>query len=138
MRSDPEGILEAGLIAYSMGDLDAAVAYFAEDAISAIYIDQDVLPFGGEVRGRSAILQQWQQIARAFELTKHHPTLLSCQDSVVRALVQYAFRHRQSKAIIDGTMRIVAQVEDGLIVRYREYHDQERIRAFMKLFAETQ
>jgi hypothetical protein len=30
-------------------------------------------------------------------------------------------------------MRVVAQVEDGRIVRYREYHDQERIRAFMRL-----
>ncbi len=134
MRSDAEGVLEAGLSAYSLGDLEAASAYFAEDAVYAIYIDQQILPFGGEVIGRNAILRQWHEIARAFELVQHSPKIISCQDDVVRGQVQFAFRHRRSGAIIDGVLRIVAQVEHGKIVRLREYHDQERIRAFMRLF----
>jgi hypothetical protein len=30
-------------------------------------------------------------------------------------------------------MRIVADVKEGKIPHYREYHDQDRIRAFMRL-----
>jgi ketosteroid isomerase-like protein len=134
MRSDPEGILEAGLSAYSLGDLEVAAAFFSEDAIFAIYVDRELLPFGGEVIGRSAILRQWQAIAQCFEIVQHVPKVMSSSDDIVRVQVQFAFRHRPSRAIIDGTMRIVAQVANGKIVRYREYHDQDRLRAFMQLF----
>lgn len=133
MRSDPEGILEAGLKAYSLGDLHATIAFFSEDAIYAIYIDREILPFAGEVVGRSAILQIWQDMLLPFELVRHVPRILSCEDDIVRCQVEFAFRHRASGEVIDGVLRIVAQVIDGQIVRYREYHDQERLRAFMRL-----
>jgi hypothetical protein len=57
MRSGREGVLEGALRAYAIGDLQAAVAYFAGDVISAIYIEKDVLPFGGQVLGRSAMVE---------------------------------------------------------------------------------
>ncbi len=133
MRSDPEGVLEAAFKAYSLGDLSAAAAYFAEDAVFAIYVDTDILPFGGEVVGRPAILNLWQSLRLPFELVHYTPRILSCEDDVVRCQVGFAFRHRSSGQIIDGTMRIVTQVTKGQIVRYREYHDQERLRAFMHL-----
>lgn len=134
MRSDPEGVFEASMTAYSMSDFGTASAYFAENAIYAIYIDAQILPFGGEVVGRSAIRDQWHKIATRFELMQYSPKLVTCKDDVVRAQVHYVFRHRPSGATIDGTMRMVAQIEQSQIVRFREYHDQERIRAFMTLF----
>lgn len=133
MRSDPEGILEAGLKAYSLGDLPAAAAYFAEDAVYAIYVDKDILPFAGEVVGRAAILKVWQGLLSPFELVRHAPRIISCADDIVRSQVDFAFRHRASGEVIDGVLRIVAQVTNGQIVRYREYHDQDRLRAFMRL-----
>ncbi|OYW55352.1 MAG: hypothetical protein B7Y80_13700 [Hyphomicrobium sp. 32-62-53] len=135
MRSDPEGILEAAFQAYAMGDLPAAAAYFAEDVIYAIYIDKDVLPFGGEVIGRAAILKVWQDIRLQFENLEYAPRIVSCDDDIVRCQINFAFRHRTSGEVIDGVLRIVAQVANGQIVRYREYHDQERLRAFMRLVA---
>ena len=133
MRSDPEGILEAGLKAYSLGDLLAAAAYFAEDAVYAIYVDKGILPVAGEVVGRSPILRLWQDLLVPFELVQNVPRNISCDEDIVRCQVNFAFRHRASGEVIDGIMRIVAQVKDGQIVRYREYHDQDRLRAFMRL-----
>jgi len=52
MRFDPEGVLESALTAYGLGDLPAATAYFSDDAMLSIYVDQDVLPFGGEICGK--------------------------------------------------------------------------------------
>ena len=60
MRSDPEGVLEGALRAYAIGDPQAAAAYFTSDVIFAIYIEKDVLPFGGQVFGRSTMLESWQ------------------------------------------------------------------------------
>jgi hypothetical protein len=54
---------------------------------------------------------------------------------VIRCQVRFTFRHRASGETIDGVMRIVAQVVGGQIVRYREYHDQERLRTLMLLVA---
>jgi ketosteroid isomerase-like protein len=133
MRSDPEGILEGGLTAYALGDLEAAAAYFVEDAQYAIYVDKDILPFGGQVIGRAAIVGVWRNTFDSFELLQHAARNLTAQDDIVRCQVDFAFRHRKSGEVIDGVMRVVAQVENGRIVRYREYHDQERIRAFMRL-----
>jgi ketosteroid isomerase-like protein len=133
MRSDPEGIFEAGCTAYALGDLDAAAAYFAEDAQFAIYVDRDVLPFGGQVIGRAAIQDVWRNMHQAFAVLRHAARNFTVQDDIVRCQIDFAFRHRKSGEVIDGVMRVVAQVEDGRIVRYREYHDQERIRAFMRL-----
>ena len=136
MRSDPEGILEAGLTAHSLGDLPAAAAFFAEDAVYAIYVDKDILPFAGEVVGISPILRLWQDLLVPFELVQHAPRNIACDEDIVRCQVNFAFRHRASGEVIDGILRIVAQVQDGQIVRYREYHDQERLRAFMRLVAQ--
>jgi ketosteroid isomerase-like protein len=135
MRSDPEGILEAAIQAYAMGDFPAAAAYFAEDVVYAIYIDKDVLPFGGEVTGRAAILAVWQDIRLSFENLKYVPRVISYDDDIVRCQINFAFRHHASGEEIDGVMRVVAQIANGQIVRFREYHDQERLRAFMRLAA---
>jgi len=133
MRSDPEGVLEAGVRAYAIGDLPAAAAFFAENAVFAIYVDQDVLPFAGQVHGRASILETFRTIASAFEVKRYELRSMSVRNEIVRCQVDFAFRHRASGETIDGVMRIVAEVQNGLITRYREYHDQERIRAFMRL-----
>jgi len=133
MRSDPEGVLDGVARAYALGDLEATGAYFDEYAVYAIYVDAEVLPFAGEVVGRTEIMRVWQTVREHFELLKYEQRNLTCDDDIVRYQIAFAFRHRVSDETIDGIMRIVAQVKDGQVVRYREYHDQERLRAFMRL-----
>ncbi len=137
MRFDPEGVLESALRAYALGDLPAATAYFAEDAVFAIYVDQDILPFGGEVCGRSEILKTWQKVATSFELLRYSARNIKCHEDIARCQAEYTFRHRASGEVLDGVLRLVAQIIGGKIVRLREYHDQERIRAFMRLVAQN-
>jgi ketosteroid isomerase-like protein len=133
MRSDPEGVLDGVTRAYALGDLQATAAYFADNAVYAIYVDADVLPFAREVVGRSEILRVWQEVREHFELLTYEPRNVTCEDDIVRYQIKYAFRHRASGEAIDGVMRIVGQITNGQFVRYREYHDQERLRAFMRL-----
>jgi hypothetical protein len=45
----------------------------------------------------------------------------------------YQFRHKVTGETIDGVMRQVIVVGDGLIAKISEYHDIELVRAFMRL-----
>jgi ketosteroid isomerase-like protein len=135
MRFDPEGVLESAVTAYALGDWTAAIAYFAEDASFAIHVDEDILPFGGEVVGRSEIREKWHNVAASFELLRYAPRSITGHDDIARCQIEYGFRHRASGEVIDGVLRVVVQVVDGRIVQFREYHDRERIRAFMRLVA---
>jgi ketosteroid isomerase-like protein len=137
MRSDTEGVLEAALHAYALSDLPAAAAFFAEDAVYAIYVDQEIFPFGGEVVGRSSILSVWRKLREQFDLVTHKPRNITSADDIARCQVAFQFRHRESGETIDGVLRLVVQIVNGRIVRLREYHDQERLRAFIRLVASS-
>lgn len=133
MRSDPEGVVEAAIASFGLADFEATAAYLSPDVKYALYVDKDVLPYAGEFEGRDAVLDCYKNIATQFVVLLYRPRNLSAVDEVVRGQVEFVFRHKASGETIDGIMRFVAQVQGGLIVRVREYHDVERIRAFLRL-----
>jgi len=133
MRSDPEGVLEGALRGHAMGDLQAAAAYFADDVIFAICIEKDVLSFGGQVSGRSAMVETWRKIASAFALVRFESRSLIATEEIARCQVDFSFFHKTSGRLFEGVMRIVAEANEGKIIHYCEYHEQDRIRAFMRL-----
>ena len=55
MRCDPEGIVEAAVAAYMLGDYETAAHYYAPGATFALYADNAIFPFAGEWRGREPI-----------------------------------------------------------------------------------
>ncbi len=133
MRSDPEGVVEAAIASFGLADFEATAAYLSPDVKYALYVDKDVLPYAGEFEGRDAVLDCYKNIATQFVIVLYRPRNLIAVDEVVRGQVEFVFRHKASGETIDGIMRLVAEVQSGLIVRMREYHDVERIRAFMRL-----
>ncbi len=133
MRSDPEGIVEAVLAAYAMGDYETAAAFYAPDAVFALYADNEIFPFDGEWTGREAIVECWHEIGAAFDILRFEIRSITALQDVVRCQVDYKLRHRSSGEVIDGVVRFVYEIRDGLIVREREYNDVERLRAFLRL-----
>lgn len=133
MRCDPEGIVEAALTAYELGDYETAASYYAPDATFALYADNDIFPFAGEWRGRGAIVLCWQKFSAAFEVLRFEIRSISTKDDVVRCQASYELRHRVSGDVLDGICRLVLEVRDGQIIREREYNDVERMRAFVRL-----
>lgn len=137
MRMDAEGIMEALFAAYAIGDLDANLAYFAPDARFAIYVDTELLPYAGEVSGRAQIRNVLEGVTRDFELLHYEAKSIVAQGAIVRCQAAFTYRHRASGEVIDGIERIEAEVKNGLITSYREFHDVERIRAFLRLCNEA-
>jgi ketosteroid isomerase-like protein len=133
MRCDPEGIVEAAMTAYALGDYETAASYYAPDATFALYANDDIFPFAGEWRGREAIVNCWHKIGAAFEVIRFDIRSIATSGDIIRCQVSYELHHTASGETLDGTCRLVLEVRDGQIVREREYNDVERIHAFMRL-----
>ncbi|MGZ8408772.1 MAG: nuclear transport factor 2 family protein [Hyphomicrobium sp.] len=137
MRSDPEGIVEASLTAYALGDYETAAAYYSPDAVFNLYADNEIFPFVGEWRGRDAIVLCWHEIGEAFEILRFEPRNISASGEVVRCQIRFELRHRASGEVMESIARCVFEVQNGLIVREAEYNDVERMRAFLRLCGHT-
>jgi ketosteroid isomerase-like protein len=134
MRSDPEGIVEALLIAYAIGDYEAAAAYYAPHAVFAMYADNEISPFAGEWQGREEIINCWQDIRNGFDILRFEGrNIRSGSDNVFHCQVSYELLQKESGLTLQGIARLELEFRDGLIVREREYNDVERLRAFLRL-----
>ena len=133
LRSDPEGILEATIIAWALEDAETAASYFAEDADFQLFTPKDIWPFSGKYRGRAAIQKRLQNILSGFHVDRFSPRTILSHDDELRTQIDFTFRHRASGQTIDGVMRVIAEIKNGKIVRWHEYQDLDRVEAFMRL-----
>ncbi len=115
-------------------DKAAILALFADDVTVAVFIPQEILPFGGgELTGKAAASDRLQTIFDQFDVLHYEGTVSSATGDTVRGQVAYSFKHKATGEAIQGVMRHVFEVKDRKIARLHEYHDVERIRAFMRL-----
>ncbi len=108
--------------------------YIAEDAVYALHISEDLLPFGGETVGRANIELAFRQMRDQFDYLVFRPHNFSSDGDTVRLRVEHMYRHRASGAVLSGNFRLVMQVRDGKVTRCEEYHDRAMVETFMRLF----
>ena len=135
MTDEPKNVLFSFCRVWERQDLTGALELVHDDVVYAMYVPQDVLPFGGETHGKPAMSDRIRMIRDQFELQRFETVHDKSIDNVGHARVAYSFRHRGAGETITGTMRLAARIEEGLIVDFKEYHDVEKIRAFMRLVA---
>ena len=133
MTNDIASIVERFWSAWHVQDKVAAMRCFADNIEMGIHIPQETLPFGGITVGKPSISDRMQTVIDQFETLQYEGTMVAVAGATVRGQVAYCFRHRMTGEVIEGVARHVVEVEDGLIVRLHEYHDAERIKAFMRL-----
>lgn len=124
--------------AWSAGDIPAAMSLVAEDAAYELHISNEVLPLGGETRGRNQIEKALADVRAQFEYLLYRGHNYIEQDDTVRYSVEFMYRHRLSEEVLSGRFRVVMKLRDGLIVRADEYHDRALVEAFMRLVAMSQ
>jgi ketosteroid isomerase-like protein len=130
---DPAQVVRALWKAWQRRDKTATLATLADGIVFALYVPQEVLPFGGETRGKASVSDRLQMILDQFETVLYEGKVTRTQGETVYGRVAYRFRHKITGEAIDGTMRQVIEVRDGLIAKLSEYHDIELVRAFMRL-----
>lgn len=111
-------------------------AFIAPDIVYTLNVSPDVLMLGGETRGWDAVNAKLLGIREAFDYLVYRPRIFAVQGNVVRARIEFAYRHKRSGQLLSGHMRSVFEVRDGLIARCDEYVDAPLVEAFMRLFAQ--
>lgn len=133
MKSDPETIVEAFYGAWLMCDIDAALAFVADDIRVAQHYSDPELPFTGETTGREALRQRFQMILAAWRFVSCHPTVLVVEAGVVRAVCPFVIEHLATRERFEGRFRHIIEVREGRITSFDEYVDIARLRSFLKL-----
>jgi ketosteroid isomerase-like protein len=131
---DPRTIITRFNQAWEDNDIEAALAFIADDAVYVLHVAETALPFGGETRGKSAIRAAFTGMRSDFDYILYRPFPMSGAGETLHGQVEFIYRHRASGEELSGRFRLVWTMRNGLIVRCEEYHDAARIEAFMRLF----
>lgn len=131
----PDAVLVGIFQAWRRRDKAATLAFFAADAVYQMMLPTDVVPFGGETRGKASISDRLQTILDVFDTVRSDLVPGYGDGDCAHGTVSFCFRHRLTGEEIEGSMRQVIRVRDGLVVEFQEFHDLEKVRAFMRLVA---
>jgi ketosteroid isomerase-like protein len=134
---EPAETVRALWRAWQRREKAATLALLDDRIVFALLVPQEVLPFGGETVGKASVSDRLQTILEQFDTLSYEGKVTKALGDTVHGMVAYRFRHKVTRETIDGVMRHVIQVRDGLIVRINEYHDIALVRAFMRLVSHS-
>lgn len=123
---------------WAAGDIDGTMSFVADDCIYMLYLSNEVVPFGGETRGKENLEAALRLIRSKFEYLLYRAYNVVEQGNFVRCRVEFMYRHIDSGQILSGRFRLVFELRDGLIWRADEYHDSAMIETFLKLVAQLE
>ncbi|WP_411014279.1 nuclear transport factor 2 family protein, partial [Salmonella sp. s50237] len=92
----PEAVVESFHAAWIEGDIERAMQHVAEDAVYALHLSDELLPFAGVTKGRLAIAEALAQVRRVFEYLVYRPHTIVVEGATVRMRVEHIYRHRAS------------------------------------------
>ncbi len=132
-------VIEALWAAWARRDKAATLALVSDDIRFTLHIPPEIVPFGTTPNeltiGKRALSDQLQTILDIFETIAYSGRVLGIIEGRVHGQVSYIFRHKLTGEEIDGVMRHLVRIVDGRITVIEEYHDVERVKAFMRLVA---
>jgi ketosteroid isomerase-like protein len=118
---------------WSAQDVESAFAYVADDVVYALYIDEDLAPFAGVRHGREAMMAAFYQMIEHYDYLKWEQVIVGTEGNVVRVQTQFRLHHRRTGTDLEGSMRTVMTMRDGMMVRCEEFLDRGHVEAFMRL-----
>lgn len=125
------GILDVVNAAWSEGDLDRMLRYYADDVV---YWCNAGGPDGGPltISGKAALaefLRSTQAVAESVCVAEYFRLI----DGVGRSRVEAFIRHKQTGHTLSGSYRQLITFRDGKIARVEEFHDAAKFAAFWRL-----
>jgi ketosteroid isomerase-like protein len=114
-------------------DVESTFAYVAEDVVYALHFDEELAPFAGVSHGREAMKAAFYAMIAEFDYLKWAPVIMAVDGDIVRVRTEFRYHHRRTGANLEGTLRTIFAVRDGLIVRCEEFLDRGMVEAFMRL-----
>jgi ketosteroid isomerase-like protein len=128
-------MLEAIYASWAAKDLESVLSCYSDDVVILVNLPRDVVPYGGETRGKAELELRLLELLRDFEIFDYRPLLIRDVGDTCHAQVRYHYRHKRTGLEIEGTLRHIWHTDGDKIVRLEEIHDSERMRAFFELLA---
>jgi ketosteroid isomerase-like protein len=114
-------------------DVESAFEFVADDVVYVLNIDDDLAPFAGVRHGREAMMEAFYQMIEHYDYLKWDQVIVGAEGDVVRVQTQFRLHHRRTGTDLEGSMRTVITMRDGLMVRCEEFLDRGMVESFMKL-----
>lgn len=114
-------------------DVESAFEFVADDVVYVLYLDEDLAPFAGVRHGREAMMEAFYQMIEHYDYLKWEQVIVGAEGDVVRAQTQFRLHHRRTGTDLEGSMRTVMTMRDGLMVRCEEFLDRGMVESFMRL-----
>jgi len=130
---DSRSVVASFLAYWSVQDLEMALAHGHPDVVYTIHNGRDASPLAGVYRGVEACRDLGYAMLAEFDYLNYEPTIVAVEDAIVRAQVNFRYRHRATGNIIEGSRRLVFEIRDDLIYRLDSYEDTLRLEAFMRM-----
>lgn len=134
---DSRSVVASFFAYWSVQDLAMAVAQAHPDVVYTIHNGRDASPLAGVYRGPEACRDLGYAMLAEFDYLNYEPTIVAVEDNIVRAQVNFRYRHRKTGNIIEGSRRLVFEIKEGLIYRLDSYEDTRRLEAFMRMSREA-
>ena len=135
MSDDPARALTGFCEAWARRDKAMALTFAADGIAYNMTVPEETLPFGGLTVGRPAMSDRLQSLLDQFDTVSFDFALTVADREMARGQATFCFRHKVTGVEIDGVMRLIAWVRGGQMVSFDEFHDVDRVRAFMRLVA---
>jgi len=134
---DSRSVVASFLACWSVQDLEMAVAHTHPDIVYTIHNGRDASPLAGAYCGPEACRDLGYAMLAEFDYLTYEPTIVAVEGNIVRAQVNFRYRHRTTGNIIEGSRRLVFEIRDELIYRLDSYEDTLRLEAFMRMSREV-
>ena len=110
-----------------------ALVHLHPEIVYVIHNGPDASPLAGVFCGIDRVRELGYAVLAEFDYVYYEPTIVSLDDDIVRGRVVFGLRHRVSGYTIEGSLRLMFEVRDGLIARVDHYEDALRVEAFMRM-----
>ncbi len=129
----PRDIVAEVLRLWATQDVESTFAYVADDVVYVLYIDEDLAPFAGVTHGREGMMAAFYQMIEQYDYLYWKQVIVGAEGDVVRAQTQFRLHHRRTGTDLEGSMRTVMTMRDGLMIRCEEFLDRGLVESFMRL-----
>lgn len=119
--------------AWNANDLATLLSMVRDDATYFVHVPRDVLPYGGVHQGKPAVAKCLDMIKQEFDFLAFGVDWIRAEGDTVRARVVYYFLHDETGEQLEGNFRHVWRVDSLGVVRLDEFHDVEKLRAFLHM-----
>lgn len=126
-------VIEQILAYWCAQDVESTASMMTDDIVYQLNIDETALPYGGMTRGLEALKAVMYQMHVDWNYLTTEVLYVATSGNTGKAQIKFRYHHNRSGGIIDGTLRFVVEVRDGLVCRIDEYQDQAMFEAFLAL-----